>query len=368
MSNAVYTVRAGEDLADIANHQDSTVDAIWHHPDNAEVVKRRRLPERLLPGDVVYVPWDPAAPAVAEPPALDPPSSITQPTVTEEGWPYELSPGAPARPAPSWTCPGGTCECHGNEGPEILARHTVFLYDSESRRMPNARCRVLLNGQPLEAPPNADGSGAISFEVGERARAVEIEWAPADTPLDPRLPYRRRYRLVLDGDSRAGVRERLEHIGVSRKGSLEDRIVAFQRAYGLEVDGSVESVEGPLTAYHDRASLPKLATAEQPVPAPIPPDIRPPHQGCVSGVERSASCHFSFRLLRGERQPCARASFTLDIGDGRVFRGMTDGDGRLEYGDVPAGDYALVVDNVRMHVPALPKSERGRPLLVCADR
>ena len=40
----------------------------------------------------------------------------------------------------------------------------------------------------------------------------------------------------------------------------------------------------------------------------------------------------------------------------------TDASGRLEFGDVVAGDYALYIGRQTYYVPAIRKSERFRPL------
>src|SRR5690606_33399210 len=106
-----------------------------------------------------------------------------------------------------------------------------------------------------------------------------VEWAPATLPHGPTFPYRRRYALHDDGGIEAGVRRRLQHIGVSQSISLHDQIRAFQRAYGLPVDGRNESVAGPLFAFHDTAALPPLP--ESPLegalaPFSLTPDLRPP--------------------------------------------------------------------------------------------
>lgn len=52
----VHEVQQGEHMGSIAaRHGFSRHDAVWGHPDNAELAKRRK-PEILLPGDVVKVP------------------------------------------------------------------------------------------------------------------------------------------------------------------------------------------------------------------------------------------------------------------------------------------------------------------------
>jgi len=365
----IYVAKPGDDLAALAREYDSTVEAIWDDPRNAAHRAVRKLPEMLLPGDVIHIPRIAHGEMPVEPPEL-PPESVpgATPLYAGDDWPYELSPFVQSTPAPTWACPDGTCECHA-AGPETQPiHHTVFLHDNRSRRMALARYRVLRHGRPIEGPKHADATGAISFDVRTQDKSVVIEWAPQHTPLDPELPYQRRYHLNMDPDSHAAVRQRLEHIGVCQGGTLEHRIEAFQRAYALAIGGRVASVAGPLAVFHDTATLPPLERGGR-APVPLAPDVRGPQQGSVSAVaDRDAECHFSYRLLRSKDQPLGGMPYVLGIGGARVLRGITDDSGGFEYGDVPAGDYAMLVDGIVMHLPALSKDQRWRPLMVRPDR
>jgi hypothetical protein len=260
--------------------------------------------------------------------------------------------------------------CDEPEVPGETVQHTIFLHDDRSRRMPHAQCRVHVHGQPLEAPVQADASAAITIEIPPDVRTLLVEWAPADAPLEPTLPYRRFYHVQPGADGKEAVRKRLEHIGVSRDFLLEDRIREFQAAYGLLPDGKVESVLAPLRAYHDRGMLPPIPeTRRSGVPVtPLPPDVRPPAQGAVSAVaDRAGECHVSLQLLDASHGPLANEPFSLELGMGHVHEGHTDAQGRLEFGDVAAGDYALAVGAIRLHVPAIRKDERHRPIHAIKD-
>jgi hypothetical protein len=367
-ATTVYVASYGDYLVKVAEEHGTTWQEIWSHPLNAEHRRKRGSPDVLYPGDVLHVPQSPSSPG---PPATPPQAGPKGPPAPPAPWPYPPAPPRLQPSDPTWTCPDAICVCETpHEEPIEPVKHTVFFHDDASRRMPGARCRVTIRGVVLPDATQADGSGALEVDVPPRARSMLLEWAPSDTPIHPTLPYRRVYHLELEGSLEEGVRRRLEHIGVSRDPSLQVRIREFQAAYGFPADGLAGSVADPLSSYHDAAMLPPLPASPPSSPvAPLSPDVRPPSQGCVSAVaDRDGDCHFSFRLLDTTNQPVANEPFVLAVGDGRELESTTDGDGKLEYGDVRAGDYLLRIRALAMHVPALRKEERLRPIVVCVDR
>lgn len=362
MTLLTYVAKYGDYLVGIADRHGTTWQEIWNHPLNAEHRQKRVSPDILYPGDVLHVPavvspgpLGPAAPQPAQPPpSLDVPPP----------WPYPPPPPRLGLPSvPTWVCPEGTCNCAGGHAKVDPVKHTVFLFDEQSRRIPHAQCRVHVSGAELPSPTVADGSGAITFEVSPTLTSVIIEWAPHDVPTRATLPFRRLYHLDPGGPDREGVRRRLHHVGVSGGHFLEEQIRDFQEAYGLPVDGQVASVAGPLLAYHDGALLPPLDHRH----APLAPEPHGPHQGAVSGVSLSA-CHVSLQLLDSRNEPIAGAPFVLAIGAGRVFEGITDAEGRLEFGQVEAGDYPLQVAGQSGHVPAIRTTEHHRPIVFSGGR
>jgi hypothetical protein len=270
--------------------------------------------------------------------------------------------------------------CHPTSGERELEKHTIFFHDDSSRRMANARCRVFLGGQLVPTAENAGPDGSLAVEVPATAKTLSLEWAPPHVPLEAPFPFRRRYDLRVGDDVKEGVRRRLHSLGFGQSSSLTDKIEDFQKTYDLPVDGDPDSAFGPLSAFHDDATLPPLVERpaggdgtgrERRPDPPLPPDVRPPSQGCVAAVEASGpkDCHFSYVLLdRRSEQPVANTSFILSIGDVTVHYGQTDGEGRLEHGDVAAGHYVLRIGDVEMSVPAIAKEHTRRPLIVERDR
>lgn len=191
-------------------------------------------------------------------------------------WPYED--GAPMYlPGPGyyWECPDGTCECRPPEesDPRDL---TVLLCDELGRPIPNARCRVLHGGHVLnEGAPNADAEGWLRVTVTRVVRTVTLEWAPPDTPLGPRFPYRWRYHVDLEeeaSDRHSPIR-RLHNLGFSRHGVLEENVKEFQRTFGYdEITGDPEDIREDLLQFHDEGGIPPLdgegEESEDPGPEP----------------------------------------------------------------------------------------------------
>jgi hypothetical protein len=227
---------------------------------------------------------------------------------------------------------------------------------------------------------NAGGDGSLAVEVPAAATTLALEWAPPDVPLVAPYPFRRVYQLQMGDDVNEGVRRRLHNLGFARPPSLREKIEAFQRVYELPVDGEAESALGPLSAYHDSATLPPIverpaadgsSRRERRPDPPLSPDVRPPSQGCAAAIEAGGpkDCHFSFVLLdRRSEEPLQGAAFVLEIGDATLLYGQTDGSGGLQHGDVEAGHYLLRIGDIEMTIPSIPKEHTRRPLVVERDR
>ena len=187
--------------------------------------------------------------------------------ITERGasaskdWPYEDADpvDVPVRGLIG-ECPDGKCACHPTGEGEPLD-FTVLLCDEQARPMPHARCRVLHRGQVAnEAQPNADAEGWITVTVPHPPNTVTLEWAPADTPLYRRYPFRKRYHVDLKEETgRYSLQRRLHNLGFSRRRVLEENVKEFQRAFGYEaITGDVEDIRPDLLKFHDEGGLPPL--------------------------------------------------------------------------------------------------------------
>ncbi|MEQ9323316.1 MAG: hypothetical protein RIF41_29395 [Polyangiaceae bacterium] len=218
---------------------------------------------------------------------------------SSDDWPYGALPPELAVRQPTWTCPHGICNCSDEETEK--REHTIFFHDALAKRMAKARVRIHLNGQLVTAPNHAEDDGSLRFEVPSEANGVVLEWAPAGPPLEPHLPFRRRYRLDLPPGLGEATDQRLLHLGYERPDkpaspgrSLSRRVSLFQADYGFEADGRVEHAADTIAAFHDRAMLPELPAGRRADPvapppstpvAPRPPDVRPPSQGAVAALQ-----------------------------------------------------------------------------------
>ena len=192
--------------------------------------------------------------------------------VDESGapWPYEdVEPGDEPG-VPTWECPDGTCECQSHQGEAARIEHAIVLFDADSKRMAGARCRVLENGELVNVdspyatggPPPQDGSdsspkaGEVTVKVKPTTRVLELEWAPADLPIRPDMPYRTRYYLDLGESPEEALHRRLHNVGFSWEGTDERNLLAFGRAYGLEPAGDLGLLRERLRTFHDEGRAP----------------------------------------------------------------------------------------------------------------
>lgn len=176
-------------------------------------------------------------------------------------WPYQDVEDTEEVPAPTWACPEALCDCASPDAEAELFEYSAMLTADDGSRMPGARVRVLLNGVEVNRDdPYADEEGFITFTFREQPVSVRLEWAPSDTPLEARYPYRSRHWVTLadEGDEladEAHVR-RLANLGFHLGLAVEDNVETFQRRYGEAVTRKLEDIAPRLVAYHDVSTAP----------------------------------------------------------------------------------------------------------------
>lgn len=174
-------------------------------------------------------------------------------------WPYDDEDPLAEATEPTWACPGGTCDCHAPDEPVEKAPFSVLLRDHNGEVMPGARCRIIVNGRVVnDDKPYAGGDGRIEIEIARRPRMARVEWAPADTPLAPHYPYRKRYYVDLaETSAEEAARRRLANLGFDHYRTLRANIMEFQRELGYpEATGDLEDIELDLCRYHDEGTVP----------------------------------------------------------------------------------------------------------------
>lgn len=195
-------------------------------------------------------------------------------------WPYATVDAGEVEGAPAWMCPEETCTCSEHQPSAETYEFSVMLCAPDGERMPGARCRILANGKLANTDmPYADGEGWVTAVVTRVPETVLVEWAPAELPDSPRLPYRRRYYVNLREDSeRESTRRRLHNLGFSYFPTLRENIKDFQCEYGEVITGEIADVAEKLRLYHDAAMVP-ITSVERPRPAV--PSRSAPQQGIV---------------------------------------------------------------------------------------
>lgn len=174
-------------------------------------------------------------------------------------WPYDDKPTVSSADEPTWKCPGGLCECHPPDLEADDLEFSIMLCDESGKSMPGARVRIIQQDRVLnEDDPNADSDGWITALVKRSPETVLLEWAPADTPQEPRYPYRCEYYVELAEDDREeAARRRLSNLGFSLAFDLEGNVRRFQDEFNYEETGVLSDIEADLISFHDEATVPE---------------------------------------------------------------------------------------------------------------
>lgn len=185
-------------------------------------------------------------------------------------WPYELVNPGESDVAPTWLCPEETCTCKEHQPSAETYEFSVMLCAPDGERLPGARCRIVASGKLANMDmPYADGEGWVTAIVSRVPETVLVEWAPADMPDNPRLPFRRRYYVNLREDNeRESTRRRLHNLGFSYFRTLRENIKDFQCEYDMQITGEIVDIAAQLRAYHDAAMVPITSAEESPLSRP----------------------------------------------------------------------------------------------------
>jgi N-acetylmuramoyl-L-alanine amidase len=189
-----YVVRPGDFLGRLAHVHGFDADAVWNHPANADLRRRRTSPEVLATGDILHIPDEPRA---RHPLRLHATNAFSTRVAT--------------------------------------VRVRVALSGSGGRPLANAR--YWLDGA-TEPSGTTDGGGIATIEVEPTKTSVSVR---VDGCSDV---YLLRIGHIEPADSEAGVRQRLlnlsylpedsEHVTRERVGEALRR---FQQRHGLELTG-----------------------------------------------------------------------------------------------------------------------------------
>ena len=197
----MHVVRSGEDVMSIAHASGCDPDAVWNHPNNADLKKLRKSPNILCSGDVLFLP--------------DPPPRKWLPVSV-----------------------GATNKFKGSP----LTFSVSLKFAQHGKAMAGVAC--IVHGL---APPNqlaTDGAGMLALTLPIGTREVVVEF--------PSIPFVRNFRVGhLDPvGTESGLRQRLRNLGhhPSRhtqdyvdQGTLQQSISDFQKASNLEVTGEMNA-------------------------------------------------------------------------------------------------------------------------------
>lgn len=147
----------------------------------------------------------------------------------------------------------------------VLKVYRIRLLDLFARPIPNAPYQISANGR--QSAGQADGQGWAFVRATDVPSEAQVSWGlrPLSPDSPPQLVYQATMHLLVDGPEKPAAFKRLENLGYRAGKTLEQKIRAFQRAYGVEETGRLEDVKDKLWGYHDSAEpepLPENNTEE----------------------------------------------------------------------------------------------------------
>ena len=206
-----YRVKAGDCLSSIAYEHGFLPDTIWNHANNAELKKKRKDGNVLLPGDQIYIP------------------DIRQKEVPEP-----------------------TNQVHKFRVKNVPAKLDLrILENGEPRR--NQPYSLNLDGEILTG--NTDGDGHIRTSIPPNASGGRLSVGSGEEKIE----YKLRLGTLDPAEELIGVQKRLTNLGFdcgSVSGQMNEEtkeaIGAFQASEGLKVTGEPNSeTEAKLKEVHE---------------------------------------------------------------------------------------------------------------------
>lgn len=148
----------------------------------------------------------------------------------------------------------------------VMRIFRIRLYDPFLRPIPYAPYQISGGGAITEG--TADGQGWAFAKAKDVPDQALVQWGyppleEGDTkPTDPPfLPYRLNVSLdVGDQQEEAAAEKRLDNLGFFAEKTFEDKVRAFQRAYGCDQTGNLDDIKEDLQKYHDSNNPEPLPT------------------------------------------------------------------------------------------------------------
>jgi murein L,D-transpeptidase YcbB/YkuD len=211
ISPGTYTVEQGDCMSSVAYRAGFFSDALWNHPKNSELKKKRKNPNALLRGDKVFIP---------------------EKRIHNET--------------------GATEKRHRFRRKGVPSKLHIRLLDVEGKPRTDVEYMIDIDGETRNGKTDQDGM------IDE---SISPDAVTAKLVIDPEGDMEE-YDLALGGidpiDEISGTQSRLKNLGYLENLSCEldeetkSAISRFQKEFGLNETGEIDSAtQAKLESYHD---------------------------------------------------------------------------------------------------------------------